>query len=118
MSSRDGGQFVVEHTGEREQVVALVLKRYPYRADVLCIRRLTARQFLNDEVEQHLPRRQGRSGKRQNIVAQPLGERSDVARQPGYLGLDLPGNVQLGNQLVVWAVPAGAVDPGLQFLAS
>jgi len=49
-------------------------------------------------------------------MAQPLGERSDVARQPMRLGLGLPRKRQLGGKLVVWTPLAGAADLGPQLL--
>src|SRR5271166_2567617 len=83
-----------------------------------CSATRTGRQLLDDEVEQHLPRGQGWPGKRQNIMAQPLGERSDVASQPIRPGLGLPRKLQLDDKPVVWTTLAGAVDLGLQLLAS
>ncbi len=47
---RDAGQFGIEHAGEGEQGVALVLQRDAHRADASCIRGLAARQLLDDEV--------------------------------------------------------------------
>ena len=37
MGSRDGGQFFVEHAGEGEQIVALILQRDAHRANAPCI---------------------------------------------------------------------------------
>jgi len=89
------------HIGEGEQGVALVLQRDTHRADASCISKFAARKLLDDEVEQHLPGGQDWSGQRQNVMAQPLGERSDVARQPMRLGLGLPRKRQLDGKLVV-----------------
>jgi len=55
------------------------LQRDTHRADASEIPRLAGREFLDDEVEQRLPGSQGRSGQSQNVMAQPLGERSDIA---------------------------------------
>ena len=60
VGARDVGQLGVEHAGEGEQVVALVLQRDPHRADASRVLRLASRQLLDDEVEQLAPRRQGR----------------------------------------------------------
>ena len=114
---RDRGQLGIEHAGEGEQVVALVLQRDPHRADASCIPGLALRQLLDDEVEQRLPGGQGWARKRQNVMAQPLGECPDVAGQRMRLGLGLPGQHQLGGKLVVGTTLAGAADLGLQRLA-
>ena len=112
---RDVGQFRVEHAGEGEQIVTLVLQCDAHRANAPYIDRLTVHQLLDDEVEQHLPRGQGRPGQRQNVMAQPLSERSDVACQRLRLGLGLPR--QLYGQLIGWTKLARAADLGLQLLA-
>jgi len=57
----------------------LVLQRDAHRADAPWVLGLAGREFLDDEVEQQLPGGQGRAGQRQNVMAQPLGERSDIA---------------------------------------
>ena len=75
----DGGQFAVENTGEGEQIVALVLQCDAHRANPPCILRLTLRQFRDDEIEQNLPGRLGRTSQHQHVVAQPLREHSHVA---------------------------------------
>jgi len=62
MGLRDVDQFLIEHTGEGEQGVALVLQRDPHRADASCISKFAARQLCDDEVEQHLPGGQNRPG--------------------------------------------------------
>ncbi len=79
MGARDRGQLVVEHAGEGEQLVALVLQRDADRADAPWVLGLVGREFLDDKVEQLPPRRQDWSGQGQNVMAQPLGERSDIA---------------------------------------
>ena len=117
VGARDRGQLAIEHAGEGEQVVALVLQRDPHRADVSCIPGLALRQLLDDEVEQLSPRGKRRSGQGENVVAQPLNKRSDVAGQRMYLGLGLPGQGQLSGELVVWTTLAGAAGLGLQRLA-
>ncbi len=111
----DVGQFGVEHASEGEQVVALVLQRHAQRANAPQVLRLTFRQLLDDEVEQHLPRGQARPSQRQNVMAQPLSERSDVAGQSLRLGLGLPR--KLNGQFVVRTKPTRAADLGLQLLA-
>ena len=68
----DGDQFSIEHTGEREQIVALVLQCDAHRANASWIPGLPARQFRDGEVEQRSPRGQGRPGRCQNVMAQPL----------------------------------------------
>jgi len=78
---RDVGQLRVEHTAEGEQVVALVLQRDAHRTDVPWILGLAGREFRDDKVEQQLPGGQDWSGQGQNVMAQPLGERSDIAGQ-------------------------------------
>jgi len=114
---RDVGQLGIEHAGEGEQGVALVLQGDAHRANASCIVELAVRQFLDDEVEQQLPGGQGRAGQGQNIVAQPLDERANVAGQPRRLDLGLPRKRQLGGQRVVGRTLAGTADPGLQRLA-
>jgi hypothetical protein len=37
LALRDSGKFAIKHTGEGEQVVALVLQRDTHRADAPCI---------------------------------------------------------------------------------
>ena len=111
--ARDVGQLAIEHAGEGEQGVALVLQRDTHRADASEIRGLALRQLLDEEVEQRLPGGQGRAGQCQNVMAQPLGERPDVAGQFMCLGLGLPGLRQLGGELVVGTTLAGVAGPGL-----
>jgi hypothetical protein len=117
MGSRDVGQLLIEHAGERQQVVALVLQCDAQRANAPHIFGFALCQFLNDKVEQLLPRGQRRAGQCQDVMAQPLGERSDVARQPIRLGLGLSRLFQLDSKRFVWAALAGAVDPVVQLLA-
>jgi hypothetical protein len=50
-------------------------------------------------------------------MAQPLGECSDVARQPIRLGLGLSRLFQLDSKRFVWTTLAGAVDPVVPLLA-
>jgi hypothetical protein len=57
----------------------LVLQRDAHRADAPWVLGLAGREFLDDEVEQQLPGGQDWSGQGQNVMAQPLGERSDIA---------------------------------------
>ena len=49
-------KLAVEHDGEREQVVALVLERDSHGADALLVPVLPRLQFGDDEVEHRLPR--------------------------------------------------------------
>ena len=56
MGLRDDGQFRIKHTGKSEQAVALVLQCNSQGADTPHILGFAMRQFLDDEVEQHLPR--------------------------------------------------------------
>ncbi len=51
-------------------------------------------------------------------MAQPRGERWDVAGQLMRFGLDFPRKLQLGGKLVVGTPLAGAAGLGLQRLAS
>ena len=111
---RNGGQLGVEHAGEGEQVVALVLQRDPHRADASHVLGLAGGELGDDEVEQRLPGGQDRPGQGQNVMAQPLGECPDVAGQPMRLGLGLPGQRQLSGELVVGTTLAGADHLGLQ----
>ena len=97
----DGGQLGIEHAGEGEQVVALVLQRDTHWADASGMPGLALRQLLDEEVEQRLPGGQGWAGQGQNVMAQPLGERPDVAGQLMCLGLGLPGQRPLSGELVV-----------------
>ena len=96
MGARDVGQLGVEHAGEGEQGVALVLQRDPHRADAPHVLRLAGGQFFNDEVEQLSPRGQVRAGQRQDVMAQPVDERSDVTSELTRLGFGLSRHVQLG----------------------
>src|SRR3954463_2107268 len=86
-------------TPEGEQVVALVLQRDAHRANASGVLGLTALQFRDDEVKQHLPSSRARSGQRQNVMAQPLGEQSDVADQTTGPDLGLPRKLQLDDKL-------------------
>ena len=79
MGARDAGQLGVEQAGEGEQVVALVLQRDAHRADASWVLRLAGHQLRDDEIEQLSPRGQVWAGQDQNVVAQPLDERPDVA---------------------------------------
>jgi hypothetical protein len=116
VSPGDSGQLLIKHAGEGEQVVALVLQRDAHRANAPGVLGLTALEFRDDEVEQDLPCDQGRSGQRQNVMAQPLGEQSDVAGQTTGPRLGLPRKFQLDDKLAVRTRRADAVDPGLEFL--
>ena len=98
---RDGGQFLVEHAGEGEQIVALIPPRDAHRADAPRILRLEAFQFIGDEVEQFSPRGQVRTGQRQNVVAQPLDEGADTAAQFARPGFGLPCHRQFGDERLV-----------------
>jgi len=60
---RDVGQLAIEHAGEGEQVVTLVLQGDAHRADASWVLGLAGCQLLDGEVEQLSPRRQGRPGK-------------------------------------------------------
>jgi hypothetical protein len=75
--------------GKGERVVALVLHGNAQRVNAPLIPGPPLCWFGNDEVEQLLPRGQCRAGQCRDIMAQPLGERSDVARQVNCVGLDL-----------------------------
>jgi len=77
---------------------------------------LATHQLLDDEIKQQLPRGQSRSGQRQDIMAQPLGEHPDVAGEPNRLCLGLPGQCHLSGQFVVWILTASTVELGLQRL--
>ena len=46
-----GGQLGVEHAGEGEQIVALVVPRDPHRADVSHVFGLAGGELGDDEVE-------------------------------------------------------------------
>jgi hypothetical protein len=50
----DPGEFRIEHAGERQQVITLVLQRDAHRADASRILRLAGGELLDDEVEQRL----------------------------------------------------------------
>ena len=77
--ARDASRRGVEHTGEGEQVIALVLQRDAHRVDASRVLGLAGHQLRDDEVEQLPPRRQVRASQGQNVVAQPLDKRLDVA---------------------------------------
>ena len=115
--ARDLGQPGIEHAGKGEQLVTLVLQGDAHRADAPRVLRLAGGELGDDEVEQLAPGRQVRAGQGQDVVAQPVQERSDVAGQPARLGLALPGKRQLGGKRAVWTALAGAANPGLQRLA-
>jgi len=117
VGGRDRGQLGIEHADQGEQVIALVLQRGTHRANASRVLALADDQFRDDEVEQFLPRRQRRSGKGQNVVAQPLNKRSDVASELMGLGFSLSRTFQVGGKLVVWTPLAGASGLGLQRLA-
>ena len=75
----DAGQLGLEHAGEGEQVVALVLQRHAHRADAPRVLGLAGGELFDDEVEQLPPGRQVRAGQGEDVVAQPVHERPDVA---------------------------------------
>jgi hypothetical protein len=52
---RDTGQLLIEHAGEGEQIVALVLQRHAHRTKTSHILGFATHQFLDDEVEQRSP---------------------------------------------------------------
>ena len=79
VGARDASQRGVEHAGEGKQVVTLVLQRDTHRADAPRVLGLAGHQLRDDEVEQFSPRRQVRPGQGQDVVAQPMDERSHVA---------------------------------------
>jgi hypothetical protein len=78
VSARDGGQLGVENAGKGEQVVTLVLQRDAHRADASRVLGLTGHQLRDDEVEQLSLCGQVWTGQGENVMAQPLDERSDV----------------------------------------
>ncbi|MFL9868514.1 hypothetical protein PQR67_30470 [Paraburkholderia fungorum] len=51
VSARNGVETVVQHAGEREKIVALVLQRTPQYANAGRGLRFTLQQFGDDEVE-------------------------------------------------------------------
>jgi hypothetical protein len=53
---RDVGQLGIEHAGEGEQVVALVLQGDPHRANAPWVLVLAGGELGDDEVEQLSPR--------------------------------------------------------------
>jgi hypothetical protein len=118
MGSRDGDQLFIEHADEAEHIVALVLERDAHRANATGVLGLTERQFRDDEVEQHLARGQGRAGQCQNVMAQPLGERADVAGEAGRPNLSQPHELQLDDKLAVWTMRSRAAEPGLKRLSA
>jgi hypothetical protein len=99
---RDGDQLFIKHAGKGKQVVALVLQRDTYRANVSGIFRLALPQVLDNKVEQRLPCGQSWPSECQNVMAQPLSERSDVAGQPMRCSFVLPRNLQLDDKFVTW----------------
>jgi hypothetical protein len=111
---RDGGQFLVEHAGESEQIVALVSQRDAHRADAPCILRLETLQFIGDEVKQLSPCAQVRSGQRQNVVAQPLDEGADTTGQFTHSGLGLACQRQFGDERVLRIRLIRTADLGFQ----
>ena len=84
----DAHPFAVEHAGEREQGVALVVRRDPHRAHATHVLMPSFVQLGRDEVEHRLAHGHLGPGQRQHVVAQPMAERAHVARQrlrPGRL---------------------------------
>ena len=73
---RDVGQLGVEHAGEGEQVITLVLQRNAHRAEASRVLGLTGHQFRDDEVEQLSPRCQVWAGQDENVLAQPVHKES------------------------------------------
>ena|GEM_PF-5646836 len=98
MDARDRGQLVVERAGEREQLVALILQRHAYRADASRIIRAAPLHLGGDKVELVLSNLQARTGQRQNVVAQPCGERPDVTGKCMRACLGMAGKCEpVGN---------------------
>ena len=108
VAARDGGQIGVEHAGEGEQVVALVLQRDAHRTDASRVLGLAGYQLRDDEVEQLSPRRQVRTGIGDGVVGPqpPLGGVEQV-HAPG-VGVTM----LLRRQGVVAAGGSGA-GPGM-----
>ena len=82
------------------------------RANASRILMLAPAQLIDDEVEQLLPNGQARTGQSQNVVAQPLSERSDVAGKRLRLCLTLTGCLQLTTKVLTTL--ARFADLGLQ----
>lgn len=79
VGARDHSQLVVEHSGEREEVVALTFQCRAYRPDAALVIPLAPFHLSDDEVEHLLSDVQARTGQRQDVVGEPCGERSNVA---------------------------------------
>jgi hypothetical protein len=83
MDARDDRQFLIEHTGEGEKIVALILQRDTHGTDALPVLRLAAGQLVDDEIKQHLTRGQNRTRHSRIILATAacqLGERRRFLR--------------------------------------
>ena len=53
------------------------------------------------QIAETLSRGEGRPRQRQSVMAEPLGERADVARQRMRLGFSLTGAFQFGGEAAV-----------------
>ena len=91
MGARDCSQLVVEHAGEREQVVALILQRDAYRADATRIDRFAPAKLCDDEIENLVADVQAWTGQREDVVGEPSDECSDVDGQGMRSLFGLPG---------------------------
>jgi len=109
---RDDRQFFIEHTGESEKIVSLILERDTHGTDALPVVRLAAGQLVDDEIKQHLTRGQNRTGECQNVMVQPLGERADIAGQPTRPGFVPPRERQFSDKVAI-VTTASTIDPDL-----
>jgi len=114
---RDAGQFLVEHAGEGEQIIALIPQRDAHRVDTPDILGFETRQFIGNKVEQLPPHGQVRSGQRQNVVAQPLDEGADTAGQVTRSAFGLPCQRQFSDKSDLRSRLTRAAELGLQLLA-
>ena len=68
-------------------------------------------------MEQRLARGQSRTGQRQNVMTEPLGERAHVAGQFIRLRFSLMRLPERGSEVASTPPRAGAIDPGFELLA-
>ncbi len=79
-----------QHTGEREQIVSLVLQGSPEYSDACWILCFALKHFGNDEVEQGFACHEIRTGERQDVALEPLNEGAQFGGQLMRAALILP----------------------------
>jgi hypothetical protein len=115
--ARDGGQLVIEHADEGEQVVALVLQGHAHLADARRIFRLTLMQFIDERVEQRMTGCQISARQCQDVALQPPGKRAKVVSELMRVCFEATQFGKLGDQQTVLTASTGVGEPDFECCA-